>query len=236
MDNIIDVFQGKLNATFSEFTLATSCAEAGLNLISQSQSNSAVSLHLGDDLYTEPVQFSELLFVSNDFISSTIALYQNMMIASWSDLLDDLFNHYLELHFNGKYFFSALKKQSIKIDFSSSETLENQIKDALQKDFSFKSYNEKIKLIIDALGCTSKNKLELSIIKKHVLIRNSIQHHNGLTYLDMFKLLGSESMTTMDRNGKPQEVVLGDKIYITVPEFDLLKRCLQIVTQTWRES
>ncbi|WP_261893570.1 hypothetical protein [Vibrio cyclitrophicus] len=236
MKTIIDTFQNKINNNFSEFTLATSCAEAGLNLISQSRSDSTVSLYLGDDLHTEPVQFTELLDISTDFISNTVSLYQNMMVAAWSDLLDDLFNYYLELYFSGNFSFSALKKQNVKIDFASEVSLDSQIKDALKRDFAFKNYNEKIKLIVEILGKKSSNTGELNIIRKHVLIRNAVQHHSGVAYSDMFKLLGSSSMEIMDRHGKAQTVSSGEKILISVPEFDLLKRSLQLVTQTWRSS
>ncbi|EGR2734309.1 hypothetical protein HYO53_22030 [Vibrio parahaemolyticus] len=236
MEKIIDTFQKKINDNFSEFTLATSCAEAGLNLISQSSSDSTVSLYLGDDLYTEPVQFVELLDISSDFISNTVSLYQNMMVAAWSDLLDDLFNYYLDLHFSGKFSFSSLKKQNIKIDFVSGIHFESQIKDSLKRDFAFKNYNDKIKLIVETLGQNSTNTAELNVIRKHVLIRNAVQHHNGVAYSDMFKLLGSTSMEVMDRYGKPQIVSSGEKILISVPEFDLLKRSLQLVTQIWRSS
>ncbi|TOL61671.1 hypothetical protein CGH93_23695, partial [Vibrio parahaemolyticus] len=75
------------------------------------------------------------------------------------------------------------------------------------------------------MGCQSKNVSELDTIKKHVLIRNAIQHHRGYAYSDMFKILGSQSFEVMDHNGKIQTVVSGDKILVTVPEFDLLKRC-----------
>lgn len=236
MEIIIDKFQKKINDNFSEFTLATSCAEAGLNLISQSSSDSTVSLYLGEDLHTEPVQFIELLDISSDFISNNVSLYQNMMVAAWCDLLDDLFNYYLDLHFSGSFSFSSLKKQNVKIDFASGINFESQIKDALKRDYSFKNYNDKIKLIVEILGQKPNNTFELNVIRKHVLIRNAVQHHSGIAYSDMIKLLGTASMEVMDRHGKPQTLSSGEKILISVPEFDLLKRSLQLVTQTWRSS
>lgn len=236
METILDSFQKKLALNYTEFILATSCAEAGLQLISNSPENSEVSLYLGGGIHTEPVGFVELLSVSGDFISSTIALYQNMMIAAWSDLLHDIFNHYLSLHFENEVILSALKRQDVKLDFSSPVCIEKQVQSHLQNSFSFKGYKDKIKLISEIIKCKTSVSVELSLIEKHVHIRNAVQHHNGLAYPDIFKLLGSSSFTIMDRDGQDKPVHPGDKIFISVPEFDYLKRCLQLVTQYWRNN
>ncbi|MGL4891333.1 MAG: hypothetical protein ACRC52_11165 [Aeromonas veronii] len=236
METILDSFQRKLALNYIEFTLATSCAKAGLELISDSPKNSEVSLYLGNGVHTEPVRFSELLPVSGDFISSTIALYQNMMIAAWNDLLHDIFNHYLSLHFKNEIILSELKKQDVKLDFSSSACIESQVQSHLQNNFSFKGYKDRVKLISGIIKCKKNISVELSVIEKHVHIRNAVQHHNGLAYPDMFKMLGVSFFTIMDGDGKDKPIHLGDKIFISVPEFDYLKRCLQLVTQYWRNN
>jgi len=236
MRKIIDNYQLKMNQTFSEFTLATSCAEAGLGLISQSNKDATVSLNLGDDLHSEPVSFGELLAVSSDFLSNSIALYQNIMIASWSDFLDEIFSYYICKHFEGKFEFKHLKKQTIKLDFSSDISMEKQIKSALINEFSFKNYADKFKMISSILDHNNDSNFEEKVIKKHVLIRNSIQHHNGIAYSDMFKLLGVAAFSVLDREGKDINVKCGEKILISVPEFDLLKRSLHLLTQNWRNN
>lgn len=236
MKSIIDHFQLKMNQNFAEFTLATSCAEAGLNLISKSNKGATVSLTLGEDLYSEPVTFGELLTASSDFLSNSIALYQNIMIAAWSDLLDEVFNYFICKHFNGELKFSSLKKQTIKLDFSLSTSMEDQIKNALINEFSFKNYTDRFKIISSILNENNDSSLEEYIIKKHVLIRNAVQHHNGIAYSDMFKLLGETTFSVLNREGSSTNIKCGEKIYISVPEFDLLKRSLHLLTQRWRNN
>jgi hypothetical protein len=236
MKKIIDNFQLKMNQNFAEFTLATSCAKAGLDLISKSNKEATVSLNLGDDLYSEPVTFGELLTSSSDFLSNSIALYQNIMIASWSDLLDDIFSYYVCKHFKGEFEFTSLKKQTIKLDFSSSIPIEKQVSNALINEFSFKNYADRFKIINTILNLNKDSVFEEKIIKKHVLIRNAIQHHNGIAYSDMFKLLGVSSFSVLDSGGEDENVKSGEKVYISVPEFDLLKRSLHLLTQNWRNT
>jgi hypothetical protein len=234
MQTIIDNFQRSLNTMFAEFTLATSCAEVGFQLISKSGSEKTVSLKLGEELFTEPVSFSELLSNSQDVKSKGNSFYQNMMIAAWSDLIDEIFEYFLAQHFDGHRDFVELKRQNIKIDFASSISIEVQAKDALSKDFSFRSYPDRFKLINGILNPGNELDAEIKIIRKHVLIRNSIQHHNSIAYEDLFSQLGAANIELLDPNGAPLSVTQGNKIYISVPELDYLKRAQHLVSQKWR--
>jgi len=233
MRTIIDSFQGILSEMFAEFTLATLCIEAGLQLMSESNIEKTVNLKLANDVFTEPVSFSELASSSRDVKSKGISFYQNMMIASWSDLLNEIFVYFLDQHFSGVRNFSELKKQDIKIDYASNLKVEEQAKEALAKNFSFWSYIDRLKLINSMLNPDNEFEEEAKIIRKHVLIRNSIQHHNSQAYEDMFSQLGAAKFELLDKDGAPLSVSLGEKIYISIPELDHLKRGLHLLSQKW---
>jgi len=234
MKGVIDKFQERIGTIFSEFMLSTACTKAGLGLISQGNPTNTVSLMLAQDLFTEPMTFAELLQNKRELESRSIAHYQNMMIASWSDSIQDLFKCLLEMHFKGVRKFTELKKQNVKLDLSIDISIETQAVDMLLKDFSFWPYPDRFKLINQVLNPSKDLDSESLNIRKHVLIRNAIQHHNSVAYQNMFDQLGVKEFDVFDDKGVPFKVTVDNVIYMSVPEFDRLKRDLYLLSQKWR--
>lgn len=236
MKKIIDNFQANIGDVFSQFTLTASSAEAGLDLISKSSGTCTVSLSLGGGIQTEPVTFDELKSHQEDSKSRVVSLYQNIMISTWSDLLDEIFNFLLKQNFDGVRVFSELKKVKVTIDFLSNDNYADQIMAAVSKDFSFKSYADRFKLVDGIINQDKKLPNEITTIKKHVLIRNSIQHHGSKVYGDLLSQLGVNELVLLDPDANEVALKEDDGIRVSVAELDELKRALHLLSQEWRKN
>lgn len=236
MANPITEFQGQLTAYFRQLTLATAYVEIGNGILAKGPGNASVALRLAHDVTTEPMGLGELLPHSNAVAGGIAELFQTKTIAAWSDLLNKLFNHFVTAHLDGIKTFPELKRRTTQIDFSKNSDADLQVREGLFADFTFEKYSDRIRVINRVLNPDGLREDELSIIKKHVLIRNSIQHHASGVYPEMLKELGSNQIIVLDREGNATTLALGQFIQLFVPELDNLKGALYRITNTWNAN
>jgi hypothetical protein len=234
MSDPIKKFQLSITKCFRDLVLATAYLELGQHSVKTSPENASVTLMLSPEISTEPMYLNELIPHSSAVIHGVSELFQNKAIAAWSDLLNDLFEMFVSAHIDGRKQYPSLKKRVTRLDFSSAESVSNQIRLGLVADFSFGKYAERVQIVDRILNPEGKFQSELSVIKTHVAIRNSNQHHNGQVYADMLKELGSAAIDVFDHAGKPKSFSLGQPIELYVPEMDRLKAVLFLVTNLWR--
>jgi hypothetical protein len=196
--------------------------------------DASVALTIAPDVTTEPISLRELLPHSSAVDQGITELFQTKFIAAWSDLLNNLFKHFVIDHLEGRNRFPELKHRSTRIDFSSEVDVASQVREGLISDFPFDKYAERIKIINRVLNPESKCQDELSIIRRHVMIRNSIQHHEGIFYEVMQRELGSQKILILDSNGNQIYICAGESIRLFVPELDHLKGALFRLTSFWR--
>lgn len=236
MKTSIDRFQVAVSSHFRQLILAVAYLRIGGTVINRSPANASVELSLGKSIKTEPFYLKELLPYSCSVGESILELHQNKMIAAWSDLLNDLFSSLVNLHFSGVRKFYELKKRTVRLDFTSETELNEQIRATLIADFAFQRYNDRVKITDDFLNPGGKHLTELLTIKKHVFIRNAIQHHNSRVYQDMLKELGCPRLAVLDENADEKNLGVDEQIVLTVPELDAIKRALFLVSNEWRKN
>lgn len=234
MVNTIHDFQGRLSDYSRQLTLGIAYLKIGSIVVTNSSPDASVQLLLDKDIRTESMYLRDLLVNSPSVEQGILELYQNKFVAAWSDLLNDLYAHSIRMHFEGVRQFTELKKRAPKIDFSSSSQLQDQIRMSLIADFGFDKYIERVKLLNTILNPKNRCTDELTVIKKHVFIRNAVQHHTSLIYNDMLRELGISSLQVMDVNADQITLMSGDLIRMAIPELDLLKRALFLVSNEWR--
>ncbi len=127
-----------------------------------------------------------------------------------------------------------LKQWTARIDFSVNADMKVQVRDGLINDFRFQPYSERIRVLVHILHQRDVHAEELSIVKKHVLIRNSIQHHGSCVYPDMLKNIGSQHLRILDDSAVEKNLKANDKIVLSVPELDHVKGALFRITSAWR--
>jgi hypothetical protein len=234
MKALIDKFQGTISDNFRQLILAVAYLNIGARVISASPTDASVELSLGKDIKTEPFYLRELLIHSGTVEEGVFELHQNKMIAAWSDLLGDLFSCFVDMHFSGVRKFHELRKRTARLDFSLETDLLEQISTALIADFAFQRYADRVKIVDELLNPDGKHSAELSTIKKHVFIRNAVQHHASRVYRDMLRELGCSKLAVLSGDADLRELDLDDRVLLSVPELDSLKRSVYLVSNEWR--
>jgi hypothetical protein len=228
-------FQTQLSNYFRELILAHAYLQIGNEQIAKAPLLASVSVLLGEDITTEPFILKELVQHSSAVNDGLLELFQTKVIAAWSDLLSALFSDFIAQHLAGEKLYPQFKKITARLDFSAASCLEDQLKEALISDFAFKPYKDKIAPISAILDPTGLMEEERSLIKKHVLIRNAIQHHESKVYDELLKELGTVQLAILDVKGNPLSIVRGQRIPLSIPELDALKSALFRLTNKWRE-
>lgn len=231
----IENFQGQVAAYFRELILATAYLDIGRRNLAGAPKDASVSLTLAPDVTTEPMYLKELLPHSAAVVQGISELFQTKTIAAWSDLLNNLFAHFVTAHLLGEKPVPELKRRTTRIGFTSKSDITSQVREGLIADFAFEKYAERIKTINRVLNPDWQRQDELSIIKKHVLIRNSIQHHGGRVYEDMLTELGSKYLIIFNHDGNPISLQAEEPIALFIPELDHLKGALFRLTNNWRK-
>lgn len=232
----IDDFQRLLTGYFRELVLATAYLEIGRQSIMQSPPNASVALTLAEGVTTEPMFLRELLPHSASVSLGVAELFQTKTIAAWADLLNALFEHFVGLHIEGKRQFAVFKRRTTRLDFSSSEDVTSQVRRGLVADFAFGKYADRIQMITRVLVPDERVIRELAVVRKHVAIRNATQHHAGKLYEEMLRELGTTTIDALDHAGNTLTLSVGQSIALYVPELDLLKSALFVITNQWKEQ
>lgn len=226
MTKFIDQFQGQVATYFRQLILATAYLDIGRSSLAGASKDASVALTLAPDVTTEPRYLREIFPHSSAVAQGISELFQTKTIAAWADLLNAQFAQFAAAHLDGRKRFPEFKKRATRIDFSSESDIASQVREGLIADFAFEKYAERIKLINRILNPDEACQEELSIIRKHVFIRNSIQHHEGMVYEDMLKELGCTQICVFDREGNQKNLRAGESIQLFVPELDHLKGSL----------
>lgn len=234
MTTHIDNFQCQIASYFRELILAIAYLDIGSSNLASASKDASVALTLAHDLTTEPMYLRELLPHSAAVAHGIAELFQTKTIAAWADLLNSLFAYFVTAHLEGQKRIPELKTRSVRIDFSSEIDITSQLREGLIADFAFQQYAEKVKIINCILNPDGRCEDELSIIRKHVLIRNSIQHHGGTVYEDMLKKLGNQHLVIFDHEGNSIKRQVEEPIALFIPELDHLKGALFRLTNNWR--
>lgn len=232
----IDNFQNLLTGYFRELVLATAYLEIGQHAVSQSRQDASVALTLSEGVTTEPMYLRELQPHSISVSLGIAELFQTKVIASWADLLNSLYEFFIEMHIEGTKLFPEFKTRTTRLDFSSPIDVVKQLRQGLVADFAFKKYSERISTIGKVLVANERISQELRVVRKHVVIRNATQHHAGRVYDEMLRELGVSAVDVLDHAGHVVSLGQDQSIALYVPELDCLKSALFIITNEWKEQ
>lgn len=237
-DPVIDILDGLIadvQSTFHAFLLAQTTLQLGGGVLENIQDNTIIEATLGITVDIEPIPIGELRQYNNTFPTFLLDVFHGKTVQHWQDCLTSIFGHYVDLHCRGIRPFVELKTQDVKIDFASTEQVADQMRFALVRDFEFREYGERLKLIDRIRNKTGRYAEELRNIHKHVQLRNAGQHRHGT--LDAFALqkLGTTKIEVLDAEGKPRSFAQGDKVDLSIPEYDTFRRSILLVGQAWRQ-
>ena len=191
-----------------------------------------VKVKLSDTIESEPLELGELLRHTAEFSAGVTELFQIKAIAAWNDYLNNVFRFLLHAQLHGG---PQVLDYSFKLNLKLISSLPDIEKQAT-RDYSFERYIERVRLLKKGVPQAAGDgplQVELKLIRKHVEIRNSLQHHNGIVTRALLNDLGSDKLALLDANGKVLNIGEGDRIMLYIPELNFLKQAIYRVSRTW---
>jgi len=230
----LDTFTGAIGENWHALLLAQATLQLGEGMLNTISDNANLEVSIGSAIQVEPIPIGELRQYGGTFSDFILQVFHGRVITLWQDLMQSIFEVYLEWHFQGTRGFTELKSRQLTLDFSAGESLDDQIKTRLKSNFSFEKYKCRCKLINSIRNRNNSRDSEPYEINKHVNIRNSFQHHDGI--IDEFSLqnLGRARIELLESDGQTAFFGQGDRLRLSIPEFDRLQKSLLLVVQAWR--
>lgn len=234
VQTIVDELITNIQEHFKAFLLALICQNFGRETLRTISPNASFSTTVGLNIEIEPIKNNELLSFDAKYPNYIVDIFQAKFVQYLVSAINQIFIHYLNLHISGERGFVELGTCEVKFDFRRSEDLSTQASESLIRDFDFRKFSEKIKLINKLRNNISFHLDEVQIIHKHVQFRNAIQHQHGILHEFVFKELGYDSIEILDNNGNIQRLKIGDAVQLSVSELDKFRRAILILGQKWR--
>lgn len=234
-DNLIE----DLNYTFDGLVTALILHDRG-NYGLENMDNKTISFKVDADLKMEPIPLSSIIKFKNYYPNFLFETYHGKIVQIWNNFLEDLFGVFCDLHFEGKRNFIELRKQQIKLDFNSETALKTQLQEGIISNFSFLSYDKRIKIINNIFISPPDYHIpfdrskELLNIKKNIIIRNSYQHNNGLLDKFAIKKLGGNEIQVLNNQGDIILIKENGKIPLSLPEIYSFRTSVLRMSQIWR--
>lgn len=235
---IIDDLISDLNVNFRRLLSAVTLYAQGQDTINQVDGAVAVSPPVAGGLHLEPLPIALVKQFKDQYPNFLIEVFHARFVQLWNHCLDDIFSLFLSLHFDNKRRFEELKASSltsVRLDFSSETSVQDQAKKEVGKNFDFLEFSEKQKLINKLLNRGANCDSALRNVKKNVLIRNAIQHHRKRA-IDAFllKKLGASQVSIKDSHGRVRHYKEGDEIVLSIPEIYSFMSSMLFIGQQWR--
>jgi hypothetical protein len=222
------------NELFKEFLAAWMMYTIGINNLPNIARDAVISPYVGYKQRFDPIPIAVLKRFVTGYPHFILEVYQGKFVCLVNQLMYDLFSVLLDEHLRKTRPFVELKTQQVKIDFRLEEDLPTQLKANCARDFTFFGYSKRLKIVNEALNPSNNGQDQLVNIKKHILIRNVLQHSNGIVDDFMLKELGLNEFELADEQGKMMNYTKGDKVFLTIPElYNFMSSFLGIV-QEWR--
>lgn len=231
---MLDGFVEQVQSHFKAFILARTCHELGSSVVDVMTDDTLATATIGLNVKMEPIPVSELRAFRAIYPDFVVEVFHGKLLQHWTDLLHSVFSYYLDLHLSGVRQFAELGKTQVRIDLGQAMPAVDQLRESLCTDFDFRKQAERQHLVARLRDAAGDAKDEADTILRHVHIRNAIQHHHGVAREFVFKELGCQELTLLDESGTPQAFRTDDKVAVSVPELDKLRRALLVTAQRWR--
>ena len=146
-------------------------------------------------------------------------LVHAQMVEKWYDFLNQLFEKIVIDHFSGVKSYPKVPELKVTIDFSidNSTTLIENIPERAREWFDFIKADKKIGKIEKLLGIRIDQQLK-SDIKKHIVVRNLLEHNKGVIRCRDVNELGNQVINLIDDSATSKDFKVGDRVKITFYE------------------
>jgi len=222
------------NELFKEFLAAWVMYIIGTNNLPNIAKDTMISPCVGYKQRFDPIPIAVIKRFTTGYPHFILEVYQGKFVCLVNRLLDDLFCVLLDEHLRMTRRFVELKSQQVKIDFSIEDDLPTQLKMNCARDFTFFRYSKRLEIVNKALNPNNNATDQLANIKKHILIRNALQHSNGIVDDFILRELNLTEFELADEQGKMMSYKKGDKVFLTIPELYSFMNAVLGIVQEWR--
>lgn len=231
---MLDELVRQVQDTHRAFILAQTCHVLGSGAVDAMADNACVSAVVGLRTEIEPIPVAQLRRFRGMYPEFVVEVFHGKMICLWHDLLSRVFSHYVDLHVQSERPFVELGRKQVRVDFAQPVPILDQIRESLNRGFDFAKYVERHKLLLRLRDGAGSTQGEADVVLRHVHIRNAIHHHRGVLHDFVFKELGCHEIVVLDDSGADQTLKAGDRVAVSIPEFDTFRRALLVIAQGWK--
>jgi hypothetical protein len=231
---ILDELIININSYRMELFTALIMHDLGKFALETIDDRTTISPKLGFELHIEPIQIGYIKRFKDNYPHFLLEVFHGKFVTLWQDLLNNIFIKFIELHLSSIRKFEELKKIEIRLDFTSTDNFNDQIKKAIIYDFNFRKFSERQKLINKLLNSMGNGQRELDNIFKNTLIRNIIQHRKKIINDYVILKLGRSQIEILDNEGNIKNYNCGDSFELSIPEIEFFMKSILFITNLWR--
>lgn len=239
LDEVVNNSIEDVKDIFTTFLSALTMYQRGQDTITDINNRASISPKVGGDIHLEPLPIGVVKEFKNYYPDFILEVFQGRLIQKWNDCLNEFFVLLLDLHIEGERLFKELKNPKVSVDFRSATDLVNQIRENSIENFRLStSFNQRQKIINDALNPDRKSGSDLENIYKHVLLRNAIKHREKKIDLYIIENLGEAGpeLEILNEEGEPELFGEGERIQLSIPALYKLRSSMLCVLQLWKRG
>ncbi len=132
-NSAIDAVIMESDRLFKQYLLAHTALALGQDTLSGFPDSVCIEATVGLNVETEPIPMGELKHYRAGLPHFLLEIFHGKLVQVWHECLSTLFRLLVDLHFSGKRQFQDLKTRNIPIDFQTSTSLVEQIKERLYR-------------------------------------------------------------------------------------------------------
>jgi hypothetical protein len=154
-------------------------------------------------------------------------MLQSQIMTEWSLFLDRIFEWHVVEALEGRLNV-GLELRRLDLSIGPGRLLATSLREAAVKAFSFEAYSERLTRVLRLLRSDLRGDNEhLRFIKKHVMIRNVVQHYHGQLREHDLREWGDEHVALERENlldGPARQYGVGEVVRLTQSELEQLHR------------
>lgn len=166
---------------------------------------------------TRPFPMSDAVQVLQARPQLTTELVHGLVIQWWYDFLQEAFEALLRAHLNGTKPCPKFERVDLRLEAGGGMPLLDAVVAGAARDFSFEPAHERLPKPAKVLGA-KLNADNVALQRRHILLRNVIEHAGGVLRPDDLRPLGTSSIELLNADHDPVTFKAGDRLVLTVWE------------------
>ncbi len=172
--------------------------------------------HPEDSRVSLKMKVSEVLQLHKEHPTAVEEMVHARLVQQWHDFLESLYVQLVKEHLvEGKHH-PGLETMSVKVDFRDPGDLAEDVARAATQQFAYSEAPAKLRTVAAALDVEIPTALSESI-RKHVAVRNVLQHNEGVLRDVDLRFLGREGsyITLQNNSDEPAATSVGERVKVT---------------------